>query len=92
MTSPLIAAILADPGVGVDFKAALGRAEEAKCLRRAEYVSALLKMDWQFEHADDHRVWEAGRAELVRLRDLRYFLDTDHALWKKHAPKEFHHG
>lgn len=88
----LIEAILADPSVGVDFQNALRRAEEGKSLRRAEYVAALLRMDWKFEFSDDHRAWQAGRDELVRLRDLRDKLDPDHALWKANAPKEYHHG
>ena len=88
----LIRAILEDPSVGVDFKAALSRAEDAKALRRADYVAAMLRFDHQFEFSDSHTVWQAGRDELVRLRDLRHTLDPDKALWLKHMPEAFHHG
>ena len=90
--NPVIRAILADPGVDAHYQSALRRAEESKNARRAQYEADLQKMDWQFEHSDDQRVWRAGRDELQRLRDERFFLDKDHTIWRKHAPVEYRFG
>lgn len=58
-------------------------------LRRARYVSGLLRMDWDFEYAP-HQEWAAGRDLLQLLRAQQRELDPDGALWRRHAPAEFH--
>lgn len=57
-------------------------------LRRAEYVSRLLKMDWQFEHAPAEQ-WRAGRDELAQLRRLQAEVDPTAKFWNLHAPEAF---
>lgn len=85
----LIAAILADPNIASDFKQALSGAEAAKQLRRVAYVSALKRMDWEFEASDDARVWNAGRAALQALRQEQRAIDPDGALWRLHAHPDY---
>ena len=46
-------------------------------VRRAAYVSDLLKMDWHFEQCDDHTKWRASRKELTRLREEQRDIDPD---------------
>lgn len=60
--------------------------------RRALYVSALKRMDWQFEHSEDQRKWRAGCDELKRLRAERKELDPDSALWRLHAHEDYRHA
>lgn len=57
-------------------------------LRRAEYVSRLLKMDWQFEHAPAEQ-WRAGRDELAQLRRLQIEADPTAKFWNLHAPDTY---
>jgi len=57
-------------------------------LRRAEYVSRLLKMDWQFEHAAAEQ-WRAGRDELAALRRLQIQADPTAKFWNLHAPEHY---
>lgn len=57
-------------------------------LRRAEYVSRLLKMDWQFEHAPAEQ-WRAGRDELAQLRRLQIEVDPTAKFWNLHAPDAY---
>ena len=57
-------------------------------LRRAEYVSRLLKMDWQFEHAPAEQ-WRAGRDELAQLRRLQVEVDPTAKFWNLHAPESY---
>lgn len=57
-------------------------------LRRAEYVSRILKMDWDFEQAPAEQ-WRAGRDELVCLRRLQVEVDPTAALWNQHAPEGY---
>lgn len=57
-------------------------------VRRAEYVSRLLRMDWQFEHAPAEQ-WRKGRAELEALQKLREEIDAQHVLWNRHAAAEY---
>ena len=57
-------------------------------LRRAEYVSRLLKMDWQFEHAPAEQ-WRAGRDELAQLRRLQIEVDPTAKFWNLHAPEPY---
>ena len=54
-------------------------------LRRAEYVSRLLAMDWEFEHAASEQ-WRVGRDELLALRRLQVEVDPTASLWNQHAP------
>lgn len=56
-------------------------------LRRAQYVSRLARMDWDFEHSDDGAVTRRGREDLAMLRQLQRELDPDHVLWQRHAPE-----
>lgn len=58
-------------------------------MRRARYVSALLRADWSFEQAEGN-AWRRGRDELQRLRAEQAEVDPDGALWRRHAPAEFH--
>lgn len=87
----ILAAIMADPNVSGDLKRVLGAPPEdaALALRRAAYVSAILKFDSQFEFSDDQRVWRAGRDELRRLRTERAAVDADGALWRKHMHEAY---
>lgn len=57
-------------------------------VRRAEYVSRLLKMDWQFEHAPAEQ-WRRGRDELKALVALRAEIDPTHRIWNRHAPADY---
>lgn len=57
-------------------------------LRRAEYVSGLLAMDWGFEHAASEQ-WRKGRDALVCLRRLQVEVDPTAALWNQHAPEGY---
>lgn len=82
----ILSQLMADPHV------AAAVAADPLPTRRAAYVSALLKMDWQFESSDDQRCWRAGRLEIERLRAEREVVDGDHALWKLHAHQDFRHG
>ena len=71
------------------FAAILQQAAEAPLqIRRAQYVSRLARMDWQFEHAAAEQ-WRKGRAELDALQKLRSELDAQHVLWNRHAPAEY---
>lgn len=91
--NPIIAAILADPGIDAAFQSGVALAEPDQSVlpvRRAHYVAALLRHDWLFEQADDLRSWRRGRNELQRLRSERAVVDPDGSLWRKHAPEEFH--
>lgn len=87
----ILKAILADVNVSTDLKRVLGAPAEdqALVLRRAAYVSSILKFDHQFEFSDDHRVWTAGRNEIKRLRAERAVVDADGALWRKHMHEAY---
>ena len=74
--NPLIAQVLRD-AAGIPAQ-----------LRRAEYVSRLLKMDWQFEHAPAEQ-WRAGRDELAQLRRLQAEVDPTAKFWNLHAPDAY---
>lgn len=91
----IIGAILADPNIDASFKGAMAAqaADQAALpVRRARYVSALIRMDWSFEFSDDHAVWQRGRDELTRLRAERDAIDPDRALWNQHAHPNYRHG
>lgn len=85
----ILGAVLADPNISLAFKAAI--AQDAMPVRRATYVSDLLRFDWHFERGS-HDAWKRGAAELERLRAEREQIDPDHALWKRHAHEDFRHG
>lgn len=71
------------------FQGILGTIQQAPDqIRRAEYVSRLRRMDWQFEHAPGEQ-WRRGRAELQALRELQTDLDPDAELWNRNAPFEY---
>lgn len=55
-------------------------------LRMAAYVSALKRMDWQFEFSDDGRVYREGRNSLEVLRHEQRQVDPQGALWNQYAP------
>lgn len=55
-------------------------------LERARYVARLIKMDWQFEHAEGN-AYRAGRQELNALKDLRARLDPKCELWNRYVPR-----
>jgi hypothetical protein len=44
------------------------RGSEAESL--VEYYLSLDRHDWQYEYADDHRVWQSGSDEHKRLERL----------------------
>lgn len=64
-------------------------ASHIEAMRRARYVSDLLRADWHHEWSDDQRVVQAGRQELARLRQERAEIDPDCELWNRHAPNGF---
>lgn len=93
--NPIIAAILADPGIDAAFQSGVALAEpdqQALPVRRAHYVSALIRFDWTFEASSDQRVWRLGRDELKRLRAERAVVDPDGKLWAIHAHQDYRHG
>lgn len=71
------------------FAGVLASIEQApEQIRRAQYVSRLVRMDWQFEHAPSEQ-WRAGKEELMALRELQISIDPDAELWNRHAPFEY---
>lgn len=58
-------------------------------LRRAQYASRLIRMDWEFDRSDDGRAYRAGRDELQALRELQAELDPDAEIWNRHAPLQY---
>jgi hypothetical protein len=54
-------------------------------VKRADYVSRLLKFDWRFEWCDDGARYRAARAELEALRELQVDVDPDAVLWNQAA-------
>ena len=73
---PIFAGILAD----------IQQAPEQ--IKRAQYISRLTKMDWQFEHVPAEQ-WRAGKVELTALRELQAEIDPSAELWNRHAPFEY---
>lgn len=67
---PILAGLVAQPAI----------------LARAEYLTALRTMDWQFEFSDDGRAYRHGRDQLQRIRDLQPLVDPDAALFNAHRP------
>lgn len=57
-------------------------------VRRADYVSRLIRMDWAFEHADGD-VYRRGRDELIALRQLQVELDPTASHWNKYAVGQY---
>lgn len=90
-----LAMLLADANCSPQFQSAMALQapdQTALPIRRAHYVAALVRFDFQFEHSDDHAAWRRGRDELERLRKLRAEVDQDMVLWHRHAPQEYRHG
>ena len=80
--NPLIAAICAAhlaPATSPQPVGALATGDAA--IKRAAYVSALVKMDWSYEFSDD------GRDALAALRAMQAEVDPTGELWLRHAPK-----
>lgn len=86
----ILSHLMADPAVAEAITAAVQA--DPLPMRRAEYVSAMKRMDWTFEGSDDQRIWRAGRDELQRMRIERAIVDPDGALWKLHAHPDYQHG
>lgn len=74
--APILASIQAQPQI----------------LRRADYVAALRRHDWSFEHSDDMRAIRAGRESLKGLVAERAAIDADGAIWNSVAPEGFKVG
>jgi hypothetical protein len=90
----ILSAIMADPNVSPEMKRVLAPVkpldgDHVLALRRAAYVSAIIKFDHQFEFSSDQRVWQAGRNEIKRLRAERAAVDADGALWRKHMHEAY---
>lgn len=64
-----------------------------RCVAYVEPVEAYRKLlqshDWQYDRADDHRVWTRGHYERQALIALRNRHDPDLAIWNSVAPAEF---
>lgn len=58
-------------------------------IKRAEYITALRKHDWQSEFADDMSAVRAGRESLKRLVELRAEIDPSGEVWNSVAPDGF---
>lgn len=54
-------------------------------ITRSLYVSRLIRMDWQFEHAEGD-TYQRGRAELAALKIIRAQIDADCTIWNRYAP------
>ncbi len=79
-----LAMIAADPNVHPTF------AQVLACNlahRRAAYVEALKRFDWQHEHSDCQRTYSRGREELARLRAEQRVVDENGVLWGMYAPE-----
>lgn len=75
------------PNVHPIFAAVLQQAAELPVqVRRADYISRLIKMDWEYEHSDDASVRRRWREELIALRQLQVELDPSASHWNKYAP------
>lgn len=53
-----------------------------------EYIQALKKHDWYFEWSDDHRMWQAGNAQLKALREAQRQLDPLGTVWNANCPQD----
>lgn len=70
-----MACVMSEPGTAA-----------AEAQRRAAYVAALLRHDWNFSFSDDMRVVRAGRQSLATLLLDSAELDVDFVLWDRAAP------
>lgn len=50
------------------------------------YIGLLKNFDWQFEFADDNRVYRHGRDALQDLYELQEKIDPDGEIWMQHRP------
>lgn len=57
-------------------------------VRRAEYISRLIRMDWAFEYAEGD-AYRRGRDELIALRQLQIELDPTASHWNKYATEGY---
>lgn len=57
--------------------------------RRAEYVSRLIRHDWDYAYSDDYNAFLRGQRERDALNALQSQVDPDYALWNKHAPEGY---
>lgn len=74
------------PNVHPIFAAVLQQAAELPVqVRRADYISRLIRMDWEYEHCDDEAVRRRWRGELINLRQLQVGLDPTASHWNKYA-------
>lgn len=74
------------PNVHPIFAAVLQQAAELPVqVRRADYISRLIRMDWEYEHCDDEAVRRRWRGELINLRQLQVELDPTASHWNKYA-------
>lgn len=70
---PVFAGILAAHGLPQD--------EHPVPVKRADYVSALIRMGWTIDSVDGYLASDAGQAELARLRKMRREVDDVGFLW-----------
>lgn len=57
-------------------------------ITRSLYVSRLIRMDWQFEHAEGP-TYRSGRDELAALKSIRAQIDSDCTIWNRYAPPAY---
>lgn len=55
-------------------------------LARAEYLTALRTMDWQYQFSDDGAKYRRGREKHLRIRELQPVVDPDAELFNAHRP------
>lgn len=56
--------------------------------RMADYIRLLREHDWEFQHSDDFRVYNRGKAERAELELRARDLDPDFRLWNLYATKD----
>lgn len=52
------------------------------------YIGKLKSHDWNFEFADDSKVWRSGKKSLVLLKAAQVSLDPTGEIWNQHAPAD----
>lgn len=63
--------------------------EEERAAHMARYRQLLASHDWEYEQADDSRVWRKGRLEWRVLIEMRTALDPKAEVWNEFAPAGF---
>lgn len=61
-------------------------------VRRAQYVSELIRHDWLHRWSDSWATVQAGKANLARLREMQRELDPGFELWNKHCHPDCRDG